>query len=449
MVCLQILSKVLKSKDPTIIINNDLTENHFIGYEAYYNFIMEHYRKYGNVPDIATFLETFDDFEVLDVYESDDYLVNKVNEEYLYSQVVPMLQQAADILTNKTSFDAVDFLREKLNGFNIGNVGNGVGVIKNIEDRFEEYEKKKDSEEPWMLSTGFPELDDVIGGLALGEEFVVIVARTNQGKSWILTKIATHVWGLGKNVGYISPEMSCNAIGYRFDTLNEHFSNTALTRGNDIPDYVDYVNKIKQDNIDHDIYVSVPAEFNKRITISKLRNYCLQHRLDMLCIDGITYLSDERYKHGDNKTTSLTNISEDLMELSLELGIPIVTVVQANRGATGVEVDVPELENISDSDGIARNATKVLSIRQNGEYLNMVVKKNRNGPVNVKLSYKWDIDHGTFEYSEKYMDASQVVERNTNSSYSERRNTEPVVNKQPIRAAERKGLNDMFAEAGI
>jgi replicative DNA helicase len=257
------------------------------------------------------------------------------------------------------------------------------------------------------------------------------------------------VWGLGKNVGYISPEMSCNAIGYRFDTLNEHFSNTALTRGNDIPDYVDYVNKIKQDNIDHDIYVSVPAEFNKRITISKLRNYCLQHRLDMLCIDGITYLSDERYKHGDNKTTSLTNISEDLMELSLELGIPIVTVVQANRGATGVEVDVPELENIRDSDGIAQNATKVLSIRQNGEYLNMVVKKNRNGPVNVKLSYKWDIDHGTFEYSEKYMDASQVVERNTNSSYSERRNTEPVVNKQPIRAAERKGLNDMFAEAGI
>ena len=56
-----------------------------------------------------------------------------------------------------------------------------------------------------------------------------------------------------------------------------------------------------------------------------------KNKLDILGIDGITYLTDERYKKGDNRTTMLTNISEDLISLSIELKIPIIVVVQSNR----------------------------------------------------------------------------------------------------------------------
>lgn len=443
MVSLQILSKVLKSKDPSIIINNDLTEQHFIGYEGYYNFIMDHYRRYGNVPDIATFLEAFDNFELLDVSESDKYLVDKCQEEFLYSELVPILQNSANMLTNQSSIDALDYLKSNISNMTPGCSSYGVDIVKQSELRYNSYIEKRDSDTPWMLSTGFPELDDKIGGLSLGEEFVVIVARTNQGKSWILTKMAAHVWKLGFNVGYISPEMSYDAIGYRFDTLTEHFSNTELFRGIDIPEYKDYIEELKT-KTDHSFNVTTPIDFNKRITVSKLRNYCLQCNLDLLCIDGITYLSDERYKRGDNKTTSLTNISEDLMELSLELKIPIITVVQANRTAAGVEEDVPELESIRDSDGIAYNASKVISIKQNGENLNLVIKKNRNGPVNVKLTYKWDIEHGIFEYqakSDEYSETTSTESKYSNNSYS-RNNSEPAENKQPI--SRRKGTVDVF-----
>ena len=410
---------------------------------------MDHYRRYGNVPDIPTFLDSFDDFELLEVSESDDYLVDKINEEYLYSKIVPILQKGANVLTSKNSNEALDFLKGELLNLTPFNSSYGIDIISGADSRLQEYKDKRDSEEPWMLTTGFPDLDDRIGGLAMGEEFVVIVARTNQGKSWVLVKIATHIWGLGKNVGYISPEMSYNAIGYRFDTLNEHFSNMNLSRGNNEEHYEEYIEQLKTE-ADHKFIVATPIDFNKRITISKLRNFCVQNNLDALFIDGITYMADERYKSGDNKTTSLTNISEDIMELSNELKIPILTVVQANRSATGVEVDVPELESIRDSDGIAYNASKVISIRQNGIYLNMVIKKNRNGPVNVKLSYKWDIDHGTFEHCDEYMDASQGNVRDTNSSYSERNRT-PVQNKQPIQGRQRSDSPtrmgvDMFNE---
>lgn len=440
MVSLQILNKVLKSKDPSIIINNDLTEKHFVGYEGYYNFIMDHYRRYGNVPDTSTFLEAFDDFELLEVSESDSYLVDKCQEEALYADMVPILQQCAEMLTNQSSIDALDYLKSQISNMSPKCSSYGVDIIKQADLRYKAYVEKRDSETPWMIPTGFPELDDKLGGFSMGEEFVVIVARTNQGKSWILTKMATHIWKLGFNVGYISPEMSYDAIGYRFDTLNEHFSNTELFRGINIDSYKDYIDELKT-KTEHSFVVTTPIDFNKKITISKLRNYCLQCNLDVLCIDGITYLSDERYKRGDNKTTSLTNISEDLMELSLELKIPIITVVQANRSAVGTEEDVPELESIRDSDGIAYNASKVISIRQSGgDNLNMVIKKNRNGPVNVKLVYKWDIEHGVFEYqagANEYSESTSSESRYSNT----RRNSEPVENKQPVR---RKEVEDVF-----
>lgn len=432
MVALQIINKVLKSKDPSIIINNDLTESHFLSCEHYYNFIMDHYRRWGNVPDMTTFLDSFEEFQPLDVTEKDEYLVDKIQEEYLYSQLVPVLQQSANIIQGN-SVDAFEFLKSSLVTLTPKSGSYGVDIVAQANERYEEYVNKKNSEVPWMMPSGFKELDDVIGGFTKGEEFVVIVARTNQGKSWILSKMATHNWKVGFNIGYISPEMSANAIGYRFDALNEHFSNTNLYRGEPVPNYEEYINDLVQ-NGKHRFQVATPIDFNKKITVSKLRSFCLQCGLDMLCIDGITYLSDERYRKGDNKTTSLTNISEDLMELSVELKIPIIAVVQSNREGAGLEQGVPELESIRDSDGISHNASKVISMRQQNGKLMMEVKKNRNGPVNVKLVYDWNIDIGDFKYSASPTEfsVSESTPARFNQSYNNAPQPAPV-NKQPLR----------------
>ena len=145
-------------------------------------------------------------------------------------------------------------------------------------------------------------------------------------------------------------------------------------------------------------------DFQKKITVSKLRNWVKQYKLDLIAVDGITYLTDERFKRGDTKTISLTNISEDLMSLSIELKIPVVVVVQSNRGGVQEE-NAPELENIRDSDGIAHNASKVLSIRQLpkkdetwNNVLRLEIKKQRFGPVGGRLDYVWDIDKGDFQF---------------------------------------------------
>ena len=403
MVAEQIIVKIIETKDFSIVTENLLDVSYFTGYEDEFNFIKEHYEKYGNVPDKATFCEKFPEVDFVEVRESNEYLVDTLREEDLYKRSVPVVQKMAELLKVNAN-EAVEYLLKEIPGLQPQYRVSGTDIIHDT-TRLTEFAEKANNPEAFFFTTGLEELDSVIHNIKRGNELLVIVARTNQGKSWLLAKMCTHVWQLGFNVGYISPEMSPSEIAYRFDTLYKNYSNSDLVHGRyteDNEDYPDYILDLAKNK--NKFIVSTPLDFGKKITISKLRNYVKQYKLDLLAIDGITYLTDERYKRGDNKTTSLTNISEDLKLLSLELGVPILVVVQANRGGV-IDKDsegTPELENIKDSDGIGHNATKVISLRQKEEVLEVGIKKLRDAKVGGKLKYNWNIDKGEFQYIPSY-----------------------------------------------
>ena len=410
MIALQVLNKVIQSQDASIIVENALTEEYFQGYENEFKFILNHLNTYGNVPDKSTFLNAFKDFNFVDVQESDRYLLDTLYEEHLYYKSVQVVQNVAQLLKTNAN-DAVEYLHSQLTELTPTFQNNGIDIISKAEQRYDIYKDKVNAETPWYITTGFQELDDILHGWAKGEEFVVFFARTGQGKSWVLTKTLAHAWEVGNRVGYISPEMSADKIGYRFDTVHKNFSNNALTWGKPQKEYESYIKDLRTTK--RPFIVATPQDFQKKITVSKLRQFCRNNKLDILGIDGITYLTDERYKRGDNKTTSLTNLSEDLIGLSLELQIPILVVVQSNRqGAKDKDAEgTPELETIRDSDGIAQNATKVISLRQTGQGLEMGVKKHRDGRDGDKVVYCWDIDKGVFHFVGSDTQAPQAVQK--------------------------------------
>ena len=111
----------------------------------------------------------------------------------------------------------------------------------------------------------------------------------------------------------------------------------------------------------------------------------------------------------------LTNISEDLMSLSIELKIPILVVVQSNRSGINKDTeDTPDLENIKDSDGIGANATKVIAIRQkdNNSVIQLSIRKHRDGRTGQTLLYKFDFDTGNFTYIPSNDDGNEPIKRN-------------------------------------
>jgi replicative DNA helicase len=369
-----------------------------LGYEAEIEFLLAHKEKYGNVPDKETFLEKFPNFEIIEVNESPKYLVDTIREEHLYTVSVPVVQKFAELLKSDAN-EAAEYLKSQTALLQPNYSISGIDISKQSDIRYKEYLDRKQNQKHWYLESGFPELDNLIGGIQTKEELVIVAARLGQGKSFFTLKMGGHLFQCGLNVGYISPEMSYNAVGFRFDTLLGHFSNRKLMHGEEEAEYQKHIEELKKK--ENKFIVATPADFGREITVSKIRNFVKQYKLDAVFIDGIKYLRDERGRKNDNLTTSLTNISEDLIEMSVELEIPVFAVVQANRqGASSADEDgAPSVEHIRDSDGIGHCATKVFTLKQKTDgVLEVDVVKNRYGESGGRVNYLWDKDVGTYTY---------------------------------------------------
>ena len=399
MVALQIISKVLATKDLSIIKDNNLTADYFFEYEDEYKFILDHFNKYKTVPDEATFLSKFSDIDLVEVQETDRYLLETIQEEHLYRESVPVVQKVAELLKDDANA-AAEYMLQAVKQLQPNYGIKGIDIIHQADIRQQEWIERKNNPDEYFFTTGFKELDDMVHGWKRGEEFIVILARTNHGKSWVLEKMVTHIWQIGYNVGYISPEMGASSIGYRFDTLYKQFNNSALSWGKkeiDEKEYNDYVKQLSEK--DNKFIVSTPADFANKMTISKLRQYIIQYKLDVLAIDGVGYLSDERAERGDSTATKLKHIGEDLMSLSVEMNIPILVVAQANRtGITEGDNDTPDIGSVRDGDGLAFNATVLLALKLKDRVLTMEVKKARNIELGKKIMYQLDINVGDFRY---------------------------------------------------
>lgn len=417
----QVFNKILSNKDISIIIDNGLDAEYFPGYEDEYNFLLDYYERYGSVPSTVTFLDAFPEFNIFAVDEPDDYLFDSLFELYTYNKFAKGWAEVRDIISDSPT-GALDKLRSILDNLPAQSRVHTTDIIKDAALRLQSLVKKQEDSRGYFIKTGFDELDAEVGGWNRGEEFAVIFGRTGQGKSWILLKTLTEACRSGNRVGLVSPEMSPDRIGYRFDSILNGFSNYKLTSAkilneeDTLNQYRTYIDSLSQSQ---DFFmVATPKDFNRRVTVSKLRKWCLQNKLDILAIDGIKYLDDERRKNGDSVSTMLTNISEDLMSLSIELKIPVLACVQANRsGARTEDQDgVPDLENIRDSDGISHSASKVLAIRQREDRLEMQLKKNRDGKTGQMFTYYCNFDEGKFTFESVNTERSSgrsIASRNT------------------------------------
>lgn len=372
---------------------NNIDNDYFHQYREEIDYIQKHKQEYGNIPDAETFLSKFPEFDLINVNESTEYLVNTFREEHLYSLSVPVITKLSELMQTD-SYEAVDYLKSQIDNLKIVGSTKGVDIISQARQRLQTYQETRENKSTHFIPTGFEELDDVIGGIHKGEELVVIFARTGQGKTWVQLKILEHMWKMNQRIGLLEPEMSADKTGYRFDTIHKHISNSSLIRGEDIKGYERYIHSLEEKQVP--FFVAHPRDFQRKVTVSKLKSWVESNRIDVLAIDGISYLTDERKERGDSRTVQLTNISEDLMDLSIDLGVPVIVVCQSNR--EGARNEDLELENIRDSDGIAYNASIVIAVQQKEPGLQLSLKKSRNSSNSAKLTYLWDADIGKFEY---------------------------------------------------
>ena len=154
MVVLQLLSKVLATHNISIIEDNSLTIDFFTGYENEYNYIMTHNQTYGNVPDESTFIAEFPEFEIVEVTESDAYLVDKIREEHLYAQSVPIMKHYAELLKSDSNA-ATEYLASQVKLLQPNYRLGGTDIVAQAQERFEQFKDIKAHPDNWFFESGF------------------------------------------------------------------------------------------------------------------------------------------------------------------------------------------------------------------------------------------------------------------------------------------------------
>ena len=94
------LNKLLDCQDPSLILVNNLDESFFSDYKAEYRFIKDHLDKYNNIPDKATFISEFPDFDIIQVNEGRNYLVDELFLDKQKRFLASTFNQVRELLTS-------------------------------------------------------------------------------------------------------------------------------------------------------------------------------------------------------------------------------------------------------------------------------------------------------------------------------------------------------------
>ena len=393
MIQLQALNLLLDTGDSSFILINNINSDFFSDYKEEFNYIKEHIDTYSCVPDKATFLSKFPNFDIIKVNEPINYIVDALYEDRNKRALAKIFNQVRNLLNDGKTDEAMNLYTTAASSMIKAKHLDSIDILRDT-SRYNAYVERCEDFKKYYIKTGFKELDDIIGGWDRQEELVTIAARTNMGKSWMLLKCALAAAEQGLRVGIYSGEMSDRKVGYRLDTLISHISNSGIIKGNaDLQtQYKKYIDELPN-KYTGTIKVLTPEMIDGPAGVTALRAFIEKEELDILCVDQHSLLEDDR--HGRSPVEKASNISKDLKNLQVLKKIPILAVSQQNRESTENGVNT---QHIAQSDRIAQDSTIVIFFEQKDGVLTMHLVKSRDSANMKNLSYAIDLDKGIFQY---------------------------------------------------
>lgn len=395
MVQLQLLNYLLQTGDGSLLKVNNVDDTFFSEYPEEYQFIRDHMSNYGQVPDRLTFATKFDDFDWIEVNENPNYLIDELYRDRNKRTLAKVFNGVRDRINAGDVEGAMALFTSSSQDVLSSTHIDCVDILKDT-SRYDAYLERTADFSKFYIKTGFPELDELIGGWDRLEELATIVARPGIGKSWVLLKCAIAAAEQGLRVGLYSGEMSELKVGYRFDTLVGHISNSGIIRGNAelMNTYKGFLDSLEQ-RFSGCLKVITPKMIKHAATVTDLEAFIEKEKLDILCIDQHSLMEDQR--RAKDPVTRASNISKDLKNLQVLKRIPIIAVSQQNRNISD-ENAVIDVSHIAQADRIGQDSTVVIFLEQKNHVLTMHLSKARDSGAGSKLKYAIDLDKGVFQF---------------------------------------------------
>ena len=262
------------------------------------------------------------------------------------------------------------------------------------------------------LSTGLPDLDDLILGLNKSE-LVIIAARPGMGKTSIALNIALNVaMTQHKKVAIFSLEMS-----------REQLVTRLLSRAALVPSQNLFTGRLTEQQW-RDVAAAantlsacdILIDDNSTLTVADMNAQCRTIRdLDLVVIDYLQLMSSAGGSRGfsnESRTQAVSDISRMMKVMAKQLGVPVICLSQLNRAAEARQDKRPLLSDLRESGSIEQDADVVIGLYREGynnrecENPNLaeaIVLKNRKGQTGT-VNLTWVPEYTSFYSVEKYRD---------------------------------------------
>jgi len=410
--------------------------------------VFDHFKKYRYAPTRIELIQ-----ELKDKFKDDKSALYYISEiKTLYDYFEPNVE-SRDYLTDKVAFFAkiqalrqafskslkeidkapeseetwskiYDMLREAMNTDR--NFDPGLEYFKTVRERYDAMGKADQQTE--YFHTGYEDLDrEIKGGGYIRGELLGIVAGSGVGKSICMACMASHNLRAGKNVLYISLELTQERVAERFDSILSGLPIHCLYDVRN--DVFDKLEEIVQSRSDKNVmlikqFPSASADVNTiRAYLSQLR--FLGFNPDVVIVD---YIGEMKDTPGLPTHESRERMVKELRGLAGEENVFMITAFQPNRSSKELQENggVIEEEHLADSFGQIRPLDGCISLNQNKNEKavnigRMWVIKQRNGksrymmyvgfnPENLRII---QIHHDTYKdlNSRKKTEISESVEK--------------------------------------
>jgi replicative DNA helicase len=240
------------------------------------------------------------------------------------------------------------------------------------------------------VPTGFEAFDRDTGGLQPGDLFV-LAARPAMGKTALALNIARNAAvDHGKRVAFFSLEMTTRSLIIRLLSSEAAINFSSLRKG--FLPMSDY-RRLQQaaDKLSGaDFWIDDSGALTILEIKAKSRRLQAEHGLDLVVVDYLQLAHGDGRK--DRKDLEIAEISQGLKALSKELGIPVISLSQLNRGPEQRDPDKrrPMMGDLRESGAIEQDADVIAFIYRDVVYnketedprkAEIIIEKQRNGPT--------------------------------------------------------------------
>ncbi len=277
-----------------------------------------------------------------------------------------------------------------------------VSIEDILADSFERLDElHKDKQSIRGVSTGFPDMDNILAGLQRSDLFI-LAARPSMGKTAFVLNLAHNVAVRSKEpVLIFSLEMSKEQLVDRLLSMESGVDAWALRTGNLSDADFEKLGEAMGTLSEAPIYIDDTPGITISDMRTKARREAHQHKLGLIIVDYLQLMSGGNRFGGDgNRVQEISEISRGLKGIARELDVPLISLSQLSRSVESRSPQIPQLSDLRESGSIEQDADIVAFIYREDYYnpetdrkniTDILIKKHRNGPLgNVELYFDKD-----------------------------------------------------------